>query len=128
MRETVESALSWLSETTGTAFAVTDGADAPFVITGYGRDQGHATVRYGADGAIVNARVEVGCCRERIAWEEVLHGAGPLGDHGGAGSVFSNNGSVARPGDFDAWVLRALYANPAGTSATSLAATLGGGS
>jgi hypothetical protein len=124
VRVTVEQALAWLSSTTGTAFVVTDAPDAPFVIEGYGRDQGRARISYGADGAIISARVEIGCCRERIAWEETLHGAGPLGDHGGDRSLFSNTTGLARPSAFDAWTLRQLYAHPAGTPGAVLSQSL----
>jgi len=111
--------LQWAAAVTGLDVVAVDSGDADLVVTP-GPGQG-ATVRVrAADGMILGAVVEVGCCRRRALREDLLQAFGPLGDHAPTGSLFSQDLSAETPSPFDRWALEVLYALPPGSSAAAV--------
>lgn len=123
MFEAVDEALVWLTEVTGTRFVeVDDPASAQIKVVGKSGDGGRATATASPDAkTLMSATVRIGCCRERVVWEELGQIAGAFGDRGDDRSIFSNSRERSTPSQFDEWVLRALYLAPPGTSADELA-------
>lgn len=70
-------------------------------------------------GRLTRARIRLGCCRPRAAWEDILQSFGPMGDRSPDG-LFSQDLTAERPGPFEAEVYQTLYRNPPGTAASDL--------
>lgn len=87
---------------------------------------GLAQARPDASGVIRSATVTLGCCRTRVAWEEITQVMGAFGDHTDARSVFSNDHSRTRAGSWETWALHALYSVPAGSDVDTIRRALAG--
>lgn len=72
------------------------------------------------DGSIDHVHLQLGCCRARPVWEDVLQSFGPLGDRAPSGLFSDNITSATRPGPFEDCVLAVLYRFPPGTTAARL--------
>lgn len=116
-------AIAWASDATGVVVQEV-GSFGDMTITGHMRSGGHAEATALSDGQIVSARVEVGCCRPRVAYEEVGQAMGAFGDRGDERSIFSQSRHDNVASDFDTWVLDALYAVPTGSLPEAVAAAL----
>jgi len=115
LRDELRAAFAWGAVATGVAVTEVE-QEQPDVVVAAGPGVGaHVTVRISEHGSIVGAEIQMGCCRVRPAWEDVLQSFGPLGDHADARSLFSELLERERPGCFDLAVLRTLYSLPPGT-------------
>lgn len=119
----VRAAFAWAARHTRLLVVESDSAASIEVVKQRGAGA-HTTVWIGADDEITSARVELGCCRPRAAWEDLLQSFGPLGDRADRRSIFSDDQTLVRPQAFDAWVMRALYSLPPGARPEQLADVL----
>jgi hypothetical protein len=123
VREELTIAFSWVSAVTSVSFVEVDG---PAEIEVVGRDDnGGLTVFDAPGGELTRARIELGCCRRRVVWEEVLHAAGLISDMGPAGSLVASydlrsDEALDGPTASDATVLRALYTLEPGDDAAAV--------
>ena len=115
LRSELRSAFAWGASASGVAAIEVEQAPADVLVTAGPGAGALLTVRIGGHGSIVGAEIQLGCCRVRPAWEDVLQSFGPLGDHADARSLFSELLDRERPGCFDLAVLRTLYSLPAGS-------------
>lgn len=115
------------------AFAVAAGATgltvvettgpADIVIVAKDGHDAYTTIWSRGGGLIDRSVVQLGCCRARPAYEDILQSFGPIGDHAASGSIFSEDLSLDRPSDWDLCVLRMLYTFPPATTASELRST-----
>lgn len=119
-RRIVPRALRWISRQTGVAFVLNSDPDAPVTVRMGPPGTGRTVFYRNVDDTLRRVEVTIGCCRARVAWEEVGQIPGIVGDGGGNDSVFSNTSTRTKPSKLDAWMLRTLYAVPPGTTAAEL--------
>ena len=123
VRQELAAAFAWVSTVTGVPFVGVDGA-AEIEVVGRG-DNGGLTVFDAPGGELTRARIELGCCRRRVVWEEVLHAVGLISDQGPGGSLVAaydlrDLAVVDAPTVSDATVLRALYTVRPGAGAAEV--------
>ena len=111
----VRTALSWASAVTGLDLQEVAGPAQLEVVQKDGNGA-FTSGTLGEDWSLTSVRVELGCCRVRPVWEDVLQAFGPFGDRADGRSIFSQSRTRDLPSDFDAWLLRALYQVPEGSS------------
>jgi len=119
----VRAAFAWVGEHSSLQVTEVTGGGADIDVVAGGSsigDGAHTTAQVAGGGVIVNATVQLGCCRRRPVWEDVAQAFGPLGDRAGDDSVFSQTRTRELPSCFDAAVLRTLYTMPAGTSPAAI--------
>ncbi len=117
---TIRSAFAFAADHTGLTVTETDGA-ADIEVVALPGGNAHTTLWPHRDGSLDRVVVELGCCRDRAAWEDILQAFGPAGDRGPVGTLFSNDLTATTPGPFEACVLRALYDRPPGSPAVAFA-------
>ena len=115
LRDELRAAFAWAAAATGVAVTEVEQEQAEVLVAAGPGAGAHVTVRISEHGSIVGTWIQMGCCRVRPAWEDVLQSFGPLGDHADARSLFSELLERERPGCFDLAVLRTLYSLPPGT-------------
>lgn len=124
MRNHVDAALAWVQDATGLEIEpVETETDANIVINPRERGGGRATAE-AYEGRLHKAWLEIGCCKSRVAYEEIGQAMGAFGDHGPRGSVFSQDLSAQYPSEFDTWVLRSIYKLQPGASRSELEVVL----
>lgn len=119
-RSIMPKALAWISRRSGVAFVETGDNTAPVEVRAWNEDAGRTTFYRRLDSTLDHVVVEIGCCRARVAWEELAQVPGVVGDHGGDNSVFSNTSTNTRPSKLDAWIVRTLYTITPGATAAEL--------
>lgn len=125
LRPHVDAALAWVTASTGVTFTEVTG-DADLTIGTQRGDGGSVVVHPNGDNSIRSAQVSLGCCRARVAFEEIGQAMGALGDHGGTDSIFSQSQVAVGPGPVDSAALTVLYQVPAGADAAAVAAVARG--
>lgn len=118
----IRDAFAWTANATGLDVKeVTGQADITVV-----NKAGTGAYVYGRPNGweLADVTVELGCCRERAAREDIAQAFGPLGDRADSRSVFSQDHSRTHPSDFDAWILQSLYQLPAGSNPAAVRAHL----
>lgn len=125
LREELRAAFAWGAAATGVAVTEVEQEQAEVLVAAGPGAGAHVTVRISEHGSIVGAEIQMGCCRVRPAWEDILQSFGPLGDHADARSLFSELLERERPGCFDLAVLRTLYSLPPGSERETVMRTAG---
>lgn len=118
----VRSAFSFAATATGLEVREVHGS-ADVTVTAKSGNGAYTTADV-SGGRIHSVILQLGCCRARPVWEDVLQAFGPMGDHADSRSVFSQDHTLQQASEFDAWVLHVLYANPPGTRADALRSQL----
>jgi hypothetical protein len=107
----IDETLAWLTEITGVRFYRVSGDARLRVVLAPGAAPKAAL--WAAGGRINSGEVSWDPTHpwaERWRWEELIHAAGPAGDHGPGDAVLSTTQSATTPQVFDRWVLASLYA------------------
>lgn len=110
----VRAAFSFAATATGLEVREVHGS-ADVTVTAKSGNGAHTTADV-SGGRIQSVTLQLGCCRSRPVWEDVLQSFGPMGDHADSRSVFSQDHTLQQASEFDAWVLHVLYALPPGSS------------
>jgi hypothetical protein len=110
-------AMAWVSEATGVPFVEVDTpGQAQIVVREFHALRGRVHARTGLRGELRQTDVHIGCCRARIAYEELAQAMGAMHDGADQRSFFSNRTQdLPEPLEFDTWILRTLYQLPPGT-------------
>lgn len=121
----IDAAFAWVTENTGVTFTfVAAGTAADVTVDGFDAGKGNAHATLNADGSIAATTINLGCCRTRVVFEEIGQAMGAFGDHGPAGTLFSNDQAATGPTAFDATTLQVLYRLPVGTDTAGVRAAL----
>lgn len=116
---TIREAFATVAATTGLTVRETDGPADVVVIDKDGHDAA-TTIWSRGSGVILRSVVQLGCCRTRPAYVDILQAFGPRGEHAPSGSIFTTDSALERPSEWDLCVLRETYRHPPATAATEL--------
>jgi hypothetical protein len=122
----IDAALTFIADTTGVRWVQVERGGQVRIVP-LGDNGGRVRMHAGSGHTLTGATIELGCCRVRVPWEELLQAMGALGDHTDGRSVFSNRTPRERAGSWEAWALRTLYSLPPGSSPDQIRNALAAG-